>query len=203
MQTLYVKIIGPDGKPAQKIVRVVRSWQDVNGKQVYLHANGVYGYKDGTPVISTNEFNIITDKTQHKNAQAWWKRVGRKMSEEHYEKQAKEIERRNRDGIPQVVEGDSSDLDSVSYIRRPVGDRRRAAFSDPLTWFELGFPERPGWWGAAQIIEISGYRYELSSIEQVEPDETEPGDPDPEEKTPPDQPHDVKGSTSPKADGKP
>lgn len=164
-QKLYVKTTGPDGKTALKTVNVIRSWQESNGEQIYLHANGVYGYKNGSPVKKEGEFSMISDPTQHRLAVIWWKKVGESMSAGHYARVDAEIERRQTEGLPVVVEGESSDLDAVMYMRRPVKDKRRKAFSEPSTWPEFEFEKRPDWWGHAGVIELGIYRYEMVEME--------------------------------------
>jgi hypothetical protein len=157
-QKLYVKTTGPDGKAALRKVMVIRSWQESDGRQIYLHANGVYGYKDVSPVKKVDEFSIITDLTQHKMAIIWWNKVGKDMSAGHYDRVNAEVEKRQMEGLQVVVEGESSDLDATMYMRRPVKDKRRKAFSEPSTWPEFGFTHRPDWWGFAGVIELGIYR---------------------------------------------
>lgn len=173
-QKLYVKVIGPDGKATLKEVNVIRAWQESDGRQIYLHTNGVYGYKDGAPVKGSDEFSIIGDPTQHKMAMMWWNKVGKDMSGGYYARVAAEIEKRQMIGIPDVVAGDSSDLDAAMYMRRPIKDKRRKAFSEPSTWPELEFTQRPDWWGYAGVIELGIYRYEKVEVEEEpKPEEEE------------------------------
>ncbi len=177
-QKLFVKMTGPDGQSDLKEVNVIRSWQESSGSQIYLHTNGVYGYKDGSPVKNIREFDIIGHPVQKKAAIAWWERAGKKMSEEYYKKQEEAIEKSIGE-IP-VIEGDSSNLDSAQYSRRLVSDRSKKAWSEPNTWFEW-FDTRPDWWGYAAIIEIGNYRYKKidiedesigSNIDEDDPEET-------------------------------
>jgi hypothetical protein len=54
------------------------------------------------------------------------------------------------------------------YMRRPVKDKRKKAFSEPSTWPEFGFTHRPDWWGFAGVIELGIYRYEKVELEEDE-----------------------------------
>ena len=164
-QKLFIKVTKPDGTTGQKEINVIRSWQESDGRQIFLHTNGVYGYKDESPVQGKQEFDIIGDPTQHRLACNWWDRIGEQMSKGFYEVRKAEIERRQLEGVP-VVEGDSSNLDAMVYIRRPVKDKRKKAFSEPSTWPEFGFTVRPDWWGIAGMIELGAYHYERE--EEVE-----------------------------------
>jgi len=166
MQTLFIKSTDGNEKTKLKEIVVLRSWQLSSGEQIYLHKNGMYGYKSGAPVRSAAEFDkVIGDPLQRKYAHAWWQRTGKAMSEAYYSALEREME--ERAGEIQVVEGPSSELDSIQYVRRPIKDRKKSALSQPCSWMDW-FPARPDWWGAASIIEIAGYRYQI-----VEPDSTE------------------------------
>ncbi|MBU2549028.1 MAG: hypothetical protein KKB20_11480 [Proteobacteria bacterium] len=176
-QKLNVKVRGPNGESITREVVVIRIWQESSGRQIFLHANGVYGYKDGSPVQRVDELSIISDSIQRKAALAWWERKGRNLSAEHYARVREEIEALQRLGLPEPEDGDVSALDTVLYRRRLVKDRRKAAFSEPSTWFEW-FDHRPDWWGFASVIEIGEMRYELVGDEEVEAGEEE--EPEPE-----------------------
>jgi len=172
-QTLYLQDRDiKTGKSAQREVRVIRSWSEADGRQVYLHTSGVYGYKSGEPVVAKKELDIIVDPTQRKLAYMWWDRIGQAMSQTYYAERQAEIEKGNLAGTPMASE--SSDLDSVLYIRRPVKNRARSAFSDPYTWFEW-FDKRPDWWGHAAVIEMGEWRYELLDAESSDADDPEKG----------------------------
>ena len=163
MQNLQVKVRNKDGSSGLKTVTIVRAWTETNGGQLFLHQNGTYGYKDGSPVVSKQDFNLISDPHQKAAALDWWDRKGERLSNEFYERKAEEDAHRQEQEKP-VIEGDFSDLDVIQYIRRPIEKRTRAAYSDPCTWLEW-FDGRPDWWGFARVIEIRGYRYEV-----VDPD---------------------------------
>ena len=157
MQTLYVKFNNSDGKPSQKAVKVIRSWAQSGGQQLYLHADGTHGYKDGAPVISEQELrNLIHDKHQLEQALTWWRLKGAAQSTAYYEKRSRDLE--SRQISAPLPEGDNSNLDATQYVRRLVSDRRREAYSGVTTWIDW-FPVRPDWWGFATVIEIGGYRY--------------------------------------------
>jgi len=159
-QTLFVKEKDENGKDRLRPVKIIRAWQDADGRQVFLHHNGVYGYKDGSPVKSDQAFDLIDAPVQRKLAQAWWDKIGRRMSEEHYAQRDQEELERQTQGVP-VVNGDSSELDMVLYRRRPLKGKR--VFGDEKTWYAC-VEQRPDWWGQAAMIEIAGYRYERTEL---------------------------------------
>lgn len=172
MQKLQVKVKNKDGSTGLKTVTVIRSWAESDGRQLFLHLSGVYGYKDEAPVISANEFILISDPHQKARAQDWWDREGKDISNVFYERKEKEDAERQDAEVP-AVEGDFSSLDVIQYIRRPIAQRSRAAYTNPGTWYEW-FEGRPDWWGYARVIEIRGYRYEIVEPEQVTKGTTAP-----------------------------
>lgn len=172
-QTLYVKVTGADGKPGLKAVQVLRSWQESDGRQIYLHTNGVYGYKDGSPVKDEKELDIIGAPVQRKMALSWWNRVGKDMSAGHYDRETKEIEKRQMEGLPIALDGGESSLDAVTYVRRPLKDKRKSAFGEPAPWTEYGFQQRPDWWGLASGIDLGAWRYEIVDLDEEVPEEPE------------------------------
>jgi hypothetical protein len=143
-----------------KEIYIIRSWSKQNGTQIYLHANGVYGYKDGSPVKSRKELedpDLIGSKIQRDRALAWWDRKGESYSKEFYEKRERmlaEIE----DETP--VTEKISELDAALYMRRAVSAKGGASkkYSEPSTWFEW-FDERPPWWGLLDIAQDAEYYY--------------------------------------------
>lgn len=146
-----------------KTVYVSMSWQTADGKQIYLHADGIYGYKDGSPVVSRAELEdpmVIGDPQQRKIALAWWDRKGKTVSKEFYSRQ-QQIQKKAFENTPGVEREAEADLDQILYARRPTKDKRRAAFGEPFTWFSV-FKSRPGWWGA-DIVEDGQWRYERVS----------------------------------------
>jgi len=178
-QDLFIKDTDPKtGKSSMKKVTIIRSWQDASGKQLYLHMNGTYGYKDGSPVKTAHELDeLIHDKHQAAAAKAWWERTGKALAEQFYVEKDKQDEERQRRLTP--VQGDLSELDTAVYTRRPVNDRRKNAWSGPGTWVTW-FTARPEWWGLATTIEIQGYRYKLVEPESeisVSGDEEPPEEP--------------------------
>jgi len=80
-----IKVTNPDGTTGQKEINVIRSWQESDGRQIFLHTNGVYGYKDESPVLKKEDLNIISDPTQHRLALNWWDRTGKEMSAGFYD----------------------------------------------------------------------------------------------------------------------
>jgi len=185
-QKLFIKVTNPDGTTGQKEINVIRSWQESDGRQIFLHTNGVYGYKDESPVLKKEDLNIISDPTQHRLALNWWDRTGKEMSAGFYDAREKEIERRQLEGVPVPVDGDVSNLDAMVYIRRPVKDKRKKAFSEASTWPEFGFKVRPEWWGNAGMIELGAYHYEKEEAEEPEDTDQKPetGDQKSEEAAP-------------------
>ena len=182
-QKLFVKTTDGKGGSRTKEVSVIRSWQESDGAQIYLHSDGVYGYKDGAPVRKAEELAIIGDPIQSKMARTWWARKGEALSREYYARLQAEIEERQMDGVPVPVEGESSALDAITYMRRPVGGKGKKSFSDPSTWPEYGFNDRPDWWGHAGMIELGGYHYEMVDVNDL-PDpgaESEPAEAAPPE----------------------
>ena len=167
-QTLFVKVDDGEGGSKLKEIHVLRSWQESDGRQLFLHTNGIYGYKDESPVRTRAELDIIIDPTQKKMANVWWDRVGKDMSAGFYQEREAEIEERQMKGLNVVVKGESSDLDSITYIRRPIKDKRKKAFSEPSTWPEFDLDFRPDWWGKASVIELGVYRYEQILGEEEE-----------------------------------
>lgn len=154
MQKLFVK----QGDEMREI-HVLRSWQDISGRQIFLHSNGLYGYKDGTPVKSVTEFDIMPIE-HRKQAVSWWNRGGHKVSADYYA----EMERKTAEkaGDFQAMLGDSNTaLDAVLYSRR---SKKGGALSAPRSWMEW-FEKRPDWWGQASEIQFNDYKYTMTAIE--------------------------------------
>lgn len=177
-QKLFIKTTGIDGKTHLKAVYVIRSWQESGGAQIYLHADGTYGYKDGSPIRTIRELDIMGDPHQRKIAESWWERTGERLSKKFYAAQDQEIAKKQAE--VQAVEGDVSDLDTVQYRRRSIADRRKLAWCAPHTWYGW-FPARPDWWGFASIIEIGTFRYQfVEPTGDIEPEEEAHKEPDAE-----------------------
>ena len=166
MQTLMVKMRDAKGASKMKEIHVIRSWSESSGAQLFLHSNGVYGYKDESPVKNISEFSIIGGSAQKNRAETWWARGGKTLSEKFYAALERDWAELQKD-IIMPTEGDNSDLDGVLYRRRLVKDRRRIAWSPPATWFEW-FSTRPEWWGVAGMIELGDFRFERAEPGDVE-----------------------------------
>lgn len=171
-QTLYVK--KPDG--GQREVKIVRSWGTSGGTSVYLHSNGRYAYKDGSPLKSVNELDILP-LVQREAAIAWWKRTGEAESAAYYEGRLQKA--RDAAGDFQTEIKNTDELDAVNYIRRKTGTKKSAATA-PHTWMEW-FPIRPDWWGQARTIAFLDYAYEMVVPVEEPADEVEPATYDPGE----------------------
>lgn len=161
-QKLFLKYVDPKtGKPGLRTVVVLRAWQEGSGTQLFLHANGVYGDKGGAPIKKKQELKIIGNLAQRAQAEKWWDLVGEKLSKNFFEKEderQKELAERSVSGL---VTTQAADIDGLMYQRRPIKDRRKAAFSDPATW-PTWFNARPDWWGFASVIELGDWRYEVA-----------------------------------------
>lgn len=162
-QILYVK--QKDGQ--MKTVKVLRAWIDINGQEVFLHADGRYARKDEQPLKGLSDFNIIVDTVQRDLGLRWWKRAGEAESRAFY--QAIEEKRRDEAGDFRVAENDQTTLDAALYTRRGAGKKKGAAISAPRSWMEW-FEKRPDWWGQARKIEFMDFVYELSNSEAEEPE---------------------------------
>lgn len=167
MQTLYAK--GPDGKSRE--VHVHRSFHDISGVNIYLHTNGTYGYKDGSPVRSESELQGLPP--EHRTfAMAWWKRIGEKASIAYYATLAEKSAKHAGD-FQEALAADvtNSALDSILYARRAMKNGKKAgAISAPKSWMEYDFNARPDWWGQAKTIGFPDFAYEMqdpASEEQI------------------------------------
>jgi hypothetical protein len=156
MQKLFVK-----QGDEMKEIHVLRSWQDISGRQIFLHHNGVYGYKDGTPVKNITEFDIMPIE-HRQQAVAWWKRGGQKLSADHYAEQEKKVQEKAGDFQAMMGDGNTA-LDSVLYTRR---SKKGGAVSAPRSWMEW-FEKRPDWWGQATHIQFNDYIYTMIAVEEV------------------------------------
>jgi hypothetical protein len=155
-QKLSVEVNSADGKKSIRTVMVIRAWQDNSGSMIMLYANGSYGYKNGEPVISEREFDVITSPVQRQAAKAWWNRTGQDLSAAYYA--AKDRREAELAGDFRQVTGADSELDMVLYTRTPSGDDGSEP-EGPFSWPEL-FAKRPDWWGQAMSIRFGDYTYE-------------------------------------------
>jgi hypothetical protein len=162
-QILQVEIIDASGVKATKTINVLRSWQDGGGAHLFLFGNGSYGYKNGEPVRSVDEFNVITSSVQHRAALAWWKRAGEELSLRYYEAKTGREEAMLGD-FQTPVESDNSMLDAVLYSRFPQG-KPEAKPEGPFSWMDL-FPKRPDWWGQALSIAFGDFVYQRAEASE-------------------------------------
>ncbi len=185
-QTLFVKITKEDGKEIMKQVVVLRSWQDASGAQVFLHHTGVYGYKDGSPIKSQAELNVIASPAQKSAAAAWWKNQGEKLSKEFYKAKA-EAEMERAKTYQHNVAEDNADLDQVQYLKQsPDGEL------GPFSWTQL-FESRPDWWGQAEAVKFGDCTYLQAGIdiEGAGKDTPKPLDPETDKTKTPDPKKDL------------
>ncbi len=154
-QILYVK----QADRTVKTVKVLRCWIDINGQEVYLHADGRYARKDGQPLKGTPDFNVIGDVLQREQALRWWKRTGEEESRAYY--QAIDEKRREEAGDFRVIDSDQTVVDAILYTRRGSGKKKGTAVSAAKSWMEW-FEKRPDWWGQAKRIEFMDYIYEIA-----------------------------------------
>jgi hypothetical protein len=154
-QILYVK--NKDGQVGT--VKVLRAWIDINGQEVFLHADGRYARKDGQPLKSVADFNVIADVLQREQALRWWKRAGEAESIAYFT--GIEEKRRDEAGDFRLLENDLTTVDAILYTRRGNGKKKGAAISAPKSWMEW-FEKRPDWWGQAKKIEFMDYVYEIA-----------------------------------------
>ncbi len=155
-QKLSVEVNSADGKKSIRTVMVIRAWQDNSGSMIMLYANGSYGYKNGEPVISEREFDVITSPVQRQAAKAWWNRTGKELSAAYYA--AKDRREAELAGDFRQVTAADSELDMVLYTRTPSGCEGGDP-EGPFSWPEL-FAKRPDWWGQAMSIRFGDYTYE-------------------------------------------
>ncbi len=154
-QILYVK----QADRTVKTVKVLRCWIDINGQEVYLHADGRYARKDGQPLKTVSDLNVIVDPVQRDQAIRWWKRTGEEESAAYY--RAIEEKRREEAGDFRILESDKTVVDAVLYTRRGSGKKKGTAVSAAKSWMEW-FEKRPDWWGQAKRIEFMDYIYEIA-----------------------------------------
>lgn len=158
-QILQIKT--PEGV---KSVHIIRAFHDAGGKKVYLHANGRYAYKDGKPLLAASDLDIIGNVEQREAALRWWKYTGEAESKAYYDA----VKQRERERIGDFHSGTvlaESDLDGITYVRRPAL-KKKTAVSAPHTWREW-FEHRPDWWGQAEIVQFRDFIYELIRPEDL------------------------------------
>lgn len=159
MQTLQIKTKDPDGNEIKKKVVVLRSWGNVSGHQLFLHADGTYGFKDGAPARNEQDIKrVISDKIQLGLALSWWERVGRQQSEVFYTAMEKRQRQLAGDHSQTSATADS-DKDMILYAKVPTISGNAENIPTPQTWMELGFSRRPDWWGQARIVSFADWTY--------------------------------------------
>jgi hypothetical protein len=161
MQVLQLKKRDQEGREVTVGVKVLRSWQDGSGRQLYLHANGVYGYKDGAPVRTKAELDVIGSGVQREMARRWWDSTGKQMSEKHY-KAVEDAERARMADFVIDDRAEQTERDQVLYRCRPKGGTKKD-WTEPFAWMEK-FEARPDWWGQAETIVLRGFEYEQADI---------------------------------------
>jgi len=153
-QTLLVKMPGGTIKK----VRIIRSFGDIGGKQVYYHTDGRYAWKDGSPLKSASDLDIVPQGIHHDHAMSWWTSAGEEEARRFYASKAAAAAAAVGDFREDVP--DSSTLDAVLYTRRGT-DKKNSALSAPRSWPEW-FAKRPDWWGQAEKISFPDYTYETA-----------------------------------------
>ena len=154
MQKHFVKMPGGGTKE----VNIHCSWQDAGGAAIFLHVNGRYAQKDGSPLKRSEELDILPP-AQRKQAQRWWDAVGGVESAKYYKRQEDAAEAEAGDFRDALVE--STEFDVALYTRKKA---KGGAISAAKAWMEF-FTKRPDWWGQARLIEFGDYIYELSVLE--------------------------------------
>ena len=170
MQKLNINIKNADGTEGMKTVEVVRSFLDASLGEIFLFPTGVYGYKDGAPILTEKDLDIIGPPgTPHRMlAQRWWETRGKQQSAAYY--QAMEANRAAMlDDFQEDPSMSDSELDTILYQRRKG---KGSAISAPLSWQECGFTSRPDWWGQAANIAFKDVSYEQYIEESPVPDKT-------------------------------
>jgi hypothetical protein len=155
MQDLFITV-AKDGKETTKKVTIIRCYQDAGGGEVYVHANGTYGYRDGSPIRTEAELDIIGN-SRHKKVAVEWFRRNKKNIDDYYaklaEKEAESLGDFNPSGRPE------SELDLVQYHRFETGKKpKKLADAGSHTWMEL-FKARPDWWGLSSEIVFPDWTY--------------------------------------------
>lgn len=164
MQRLEVNVKDPvTGKEKIKEVWVYRSWQTATGAQIYLHKDGTYGYKDGSPVIHERELSEVIPPGPHRDlAMRWWVATGKALSEAFY---TAKTERDRQMALSHLGTVRDHAVDQILYALREKGQKKWAA---PVAWHGL-FPERPAWWGVAEDITINGQQYKMHEPQDAGP----------------------------------
>jgi|GEM_PF-1703331 len=146
-----------NGKEQLVTVEVLRSWSESSGRHIFLHMGGLYGYKNGNPVKGMGELDVIPEGVHREAAKSWWRRLGKKLSEDFYAKE-EEKSRVLAGDFSEEESPDSADLDNILYARY-AADEKRPENVEPCPWTEF-FKERPDWWGQANSLSFNDWIYE-------------------------------------------
>ena len=155
-QTLTVKKT-INGKETMSSVEILRSWSESSGRHGFLDMGGLYGYKNGAAIKCEGELNIIPEGAQRDLAKSWWRRVGKKLSEEFYASEEEKFKVLAGD-FSEEAPLDNADLDNILYARYEANDPRPESL-EPCPWSEF-FKERPDWWGQANSLSFNDWIYE-------------------------------------------
>lgn len=161
MQRLKVKTKDDQGREAVKYVTVIRTWTDADGMQIHLHTDGVYGYKDGSPVRTKEELENIPQEDHRDMALAWWNNGGKKRSAEHYRALREKQKARISDYSPTPAQA-ASDLDQTMYHRYPAAGGKPKELPPAQPWMQF-FAKRPDWWGQAAGVSFDEWTYERAA----------------------------------------
>lgn len=169
MQKLQARTKALDGSEIKKTFDIRRSWSIVSGHAIYEHMDGTYAYKDGSPIMKAEDFQVVIhDERQLKKALSWWDRIGKKQSQAFYD--ALDLRLRALDGDHVDAAGEEDiEKDMILYTRVPAGESAEDQPEPliPMTWMEIGFTSRPDWWGVAKTIEFNDFMYLLHSDEEL------------------------------------
>lgn len=180
-QILTVITKKPDGTEVSVKKKVLRSWQDAGGQQIYLHADGTYGYKSGAPALNKEAFDILPE-LHRKAAMSWWHRKGQAASAEYYQRQLAADAKRAQ---LQIDDPDAPDTEkeAVLYYTQPANDAQAPLAG--LAYIERFGERRPDWWGQAQEIVLGDERFIMADDVDAPADPAPPAPPKIRPKRPP------------------
>lgn len=170
-QIVTITSTKPDGTEVSVKMKVLRSWQDAGGQQIWLHADGTYGYKNGAPALNVEAFDILPE-LHRKAALSWWHRKGKAASAAYYQRQLAADAKRAQ---LQIDDPDAPDTEkeAVLYYTQPADDAG-APLTGPFAYIERFGDRRPDWWGRAQEIVLGDERFIIAAdgeaLDAVTPD---------------------------------